>query len=145
VRYVAAESAEYDELMATAPGLDCSGDEDKTLQQFKDDCDINVIVRRIALSGASPAPPLTEAVFGDFTSIDFHTALEVVRAGKEAFMSLPGEVREAFANDPAVFVEALQDPERRDELVKLGVLEPLVGAPVVDPGKDKVEKADASG
>ena len=46
----------------------------------------------------------------------------MIRA-QEAFDALPSSWRTKFNNDPANFVDFCQDPNNRDEMVKLGMIE----------------------
>lgn len=100
-----------------------------TQQHFRDEVDVNTIVRRFGVSGVVPvARELAE--YGDFSEVgSFHDAMNAVTSGREAFARLPANLREQFDNDPAVFWEALQDPANDEEFVKLGVLKALEKAP----------------
>lgn len=100
------------------------GTEDKAQQQFKDEVDINTIVRRFGLTGEMPdnyRPPQS----GDFTGVtDYQSALNALIAADEAFLEIPAEVRERFANDPQKLMEFLANDKNRDEAVKLGLVQP---------------------
>lgn len=93
-------------------------------QQFADDSNPNVIMEKFAktgnielLTGAGKAPS-----YGDFTeATDYHSALNVVIAAQDAFMSLDAKLRARFDNDPGVFLDFVENPENYDELVKLGL------------------------
>lgn len=104
-------------------GLDCAvGGPTKTQQQFKQECDINEIVRRFGLTGELPAEPRIGS-FGDFTGVhDFHAAMNMVRGAEEAFMEFPAELRARFGNDPGQMLLFLQDVKNKDEAVKLGLV-----------------------
>ena len=107
-------------------GLFCN---DPTLaqQQFRDECDINVILERFNVTGQLPLFPL-EPQFGDFSGIsDYQTALNAVISAQDSFDQLPARVRERFANDPAAFVDFCLDESNRDEMKALGL---LVDAPL---------------
>lgn len=117
-------------------GLKCE-DKSLALQSQAEDADINVILKRFGVTGQMPvsARPVT---YQDFEGIfDFRTALEAVRAGEEAFMQLPAEVRSRFSHDPQVFVEFCSDPANLPELRKLGLAKEVVdgspGEPVPAP------------
>lgn len=114
----------YDvDAASDASGLVCDPAESVVQQSFAEECDINTIVRRFGLTGELPQN-LAMPVSGDFTGIsDFHTAMNVVRAAQEEFMKLPGEMRYRFANDPGRLLEFLDNPENRDEAIKLGLVE----------------------
>lgn len=93
-----------------------------TQQSFREECDINEIVRRFGLIGELP-DGISMPQSGDFTGVtDFHTAMEVVVKAQEAFMRLPADVRYRFANDPQRVLEFLADAGNRDEAVKLGIV-----------------------
>ena len=111
--------------------------EDLTQQSFKEDCDINTIVRRFGLTGQLPQD-VRAPTYGDFTAVtDFHSAMNALREAQEAFMLMPAEVRERFRNDPGAFVDFCSDPANAEEARKLG----LVDVPEVSAVKGSVEPA----
>lgn len=57
-----------------------------------------------------------------------------------AFMQLPPDIRERFANDPALLARAFGDPSQHAYLRELGLLEPL---PTSNPRQAPPEGADA--
>jgi len=62
-------------------------------------------------------------VFGDFDEVDdYHTAVNAVRDATEAFMALPGTVRDRFRNSPQEFIEFCSDRRNLDEARKLGLV-----------------------
>lgn len=91
-----------------------TGSETLVQQQFREETDINTIVRRFGLTGALP-PNVTPAMYGDFTGItDFETAQDMVNRVREGFLRLPAELRERFGNDPARladYVDGLSESE----------------------------------
>jgi len=106
-----------------ASALVCN-DPTRAQQQFKDETDINTLVRRFGVTGKIPIAPLPPQ-YGDFTGIsDFHTAVNAIAAANEAFDALPSNVRARFQNDPGQFVDFSTNPANRAELEKLGLLIP---------------------
>lgn len=106
-------------------GLSCS---EPTLaqQSFKDECDINTILERFAVTGELPNN-VRMPQYGDFSGIfDYQTALNAVMAADDSFMQLPASVRARFDNDPALFVEFCGDESNREEAIKLGLVPPQV-------------------
>ena len=102
--------------------------------QYKDDCDINVVVAR-ALRGSVPDHLLRPAgSYGDVSEYsDFAHMMNVVNKGTAAFMDVPSAVRARFGNDPVAFYKFATDPANSDELVKLGLAQfraPVVEKPV---------------
>lgn len=98
---------------------DCNFDPDTgeelpsmTQQQFKEECDINEIVRRFGLTGQMP-DDVRIPVSGDFTGIsDFKQAMDAVVSAQEEFMRLPAELRERFRNDPQELIAFVSDEGR---------------------------------
>lgn len=107
-------------------GLDCDLDNEPSLthQSFKEECDINEIVRRFGLTGELPND-YTPPVSGDFTNVtDFQSAMNAVRAAEEQFMLVPAHIRERFNNDPQRLIEFLENDANRAEALTLGLLQP---------------------
>lgn len=103
-------------------GLHC---EDASLaqQHFKDECDINNILRQFNITGLIPESPLSPR-YGDFTGIgDYHTALNQVIAAEDEFMTLPATLRARFENDPAQLINFLDNPENYNEAISLGLVD----------------------
>lgn len=107
----------------------CCVGESKTSQQFKDECDINTIVRRFNLTGQMPSD-VRAPQYGDFEDVvDYQTALNAVIAAQGSFNALPADVRSRFSNDPGLFVDFCSDPENLPELRKLGLAVPEAAVP----------------
>jgi phage internal scaffolding protein len=103
-------------------GLAC---EEPTLaqQHFKDECDINNILRQFNITGNLPEAPLSPR-YGDFSGImDYHSALNAVIAAEDGFMALPADLRARFQNDPENLISFLDDESNRDEAIKLGLVD----------------------
>lgn len=104
-------------------GLACR---DKSLAQqcFAEECDINTIVKRFGVGYEMPEG-VVAPTYQDFEGIfDFHTAMIAITDAREAFGSLPAEVRYRFHNDPGEFVQFCSDGANRAEAEKLGLVVP---------------------
>lgn len=114
----------YDrDAVSRETGVSCGVDEDRAQQQFKDETDINVIVRRFGVTGKAPVVfrnPITD--FVDVT--DYQSAMNAVVAAQREFAQLPAALRKRFGNDPAVLLDFLDDESNRDEAVRLGLVKP---------------------
>lgn len=118
-------------------GISFKGDEGLTQQSFREECDINVIVKRFGLTGELPEN-LRMPVSGDFTGVsDFQTAMNLVVEAQAQFMTVPAEIRERFNHDPAKLIAFLENPNNKDEAIKLG----LVNAPA-EKTRDVVQAVD---
>ncbi len=96
-----------------------------TKQSEKDMTDVNLIMASWIHAGAAVAGHTNprEGSYGDFSSgIDYHTALSAVKAADEAFMALPAATRSHVKNDAGEFLDMVYDPNRREELEKLGLV-----------------------
>ncbi len=91
-------------------------------QSFRDECDINNILRQFNVTGQLPANGV-QPQYGDFSGItDYQSALNAVMAAQDSFLQLPAKVRAKFDNDPALFVEFASDEANKDEMKALGLL-----------------------
>lgn len=98
------------------------GDGPGAKQSMADECNVNLIVERFEKTGlidhlAAGVPQFVDASeLGDYRSI-----IEQVRVVDEYFMGLPAQVRQAFGNDPRLFMDYLETKPSRDELESLGM------------------------
>lgn len=110
-------------------GVMIDPEEKKTRDSFIEECDINTIVKRFALTGALPEN-VRMPTYGDFEGVnDFQTAMNAIVAARESFDQMPAEVRLRFHNDPQEFVEFCSDESNREEALELGLVEPAA-API---------------
>ncbi len=116
--------------------LTAVGKRSRTKQQFKDECDINNILSKYQKSGAVTHVNKHAAEYGFATSEDFTSAMFLVTDAQAMFNELPSSLRTKFKNDPAEFLEFVQDPENADELVELGLAPPPVPAERSSPPAD---------
>lgn len=96
--------------------------ESLTKQSFKEESDINTIVRRFGLTGELPSD-LRVPLNGDFTEVpDFSTAMQMIVEARESFDALPAHLRARFHNDAREFVDFVSDDSNRAEAEKLGLV-----------------------
>lgn len=113
---------ELGELLAVEGGTDS-----QVQQQFHEEVDVNVIVRRFGVG--LPVALNTMGVYGDFTGVyDYESARERIQGAHDRFMSLRPEVRARFDNDPGKLILAAQTMSE-DEFAK--VMDPPKADPVV--------------
>lgn len=99
-----------------------------TKQEFKDECDINILMARYLATGEIPlinerAPQYLDVSEG----FDFAAMQDQVLQAQALFNELPSTLRERFANDPARFIEYCGDPANRIEMASLGLLDKAKG------------------
>lgn len=98
----------------------------RTKQSFKAECDINHIMKRFKkVAGVDIMERFqgyAGGTYGDFSEVtDYRTAIEQVNRANETFMALPAKVRARFSNDPAEFLDFVQNPVNSKEMVELGL------------------------
>ena len=112
----------YDTMEASNESAILCEDESLAKQSFKEECDINTIVRRFGLTGEMPSN-VRMSTYGDFTGIsNYQDALNAILEAEDSFMAMPAEIRARFQNDPAQFVEFCSDEANREEAVKMGLV-----------------------
>ena len=101
-------------------GLACSLPT-RAKQAFKDECDINVIVKRFGIGYELPSS-FRLPQFGDFSGIDsFEDAANAIAVAHENFDMLPADVRARFSNNPVDFVNFVTNADNFDDVVKMGL------------------------
>jgi len=112
-------------------------------QSFRDECDINNILRQFNVTGELPVGSV-QPQYGDFSGItDYHSALNAVMAAQDSFLQLPAKLRARFDNDPALFVEFASDEANRDEMKALGLLHEETALAVVTSPSESVQDEQA--
>lgn len=93
-----------------------------TQQQFKEQCDINNIIKNYTQTGELP---LSKKVgqFLDVSNVqDYHSALTTVFEAQKAFDNLPSNIRSRFENDPNQLIAFIEDDANHEEALNLGLL-----------------------
>jgi len=93
-----------------------------TQQQFKEQCDINNIIKIYTQTGELP---LSKKVgqFLDVSNVqDYQTALNTVFEAQHAFDALPSKIRSRFENDPNQLIAFIEDDANHEEALQLGLL-----------------------
>lgn len=96
----------------------------ETKQAPKREVDINNIIRR-HIDFGTPLPESPPPVFADVTGVSFEKSLNVQRAVSEAFSELPADIRAAFSNNPAEYIDFCH--ENADDISEHGMKAVLSG------------------
>ena len=119
----------------------------RTKQSFRDETDINQILKRAQKSGTISHLNKYEARYGDFSNFDFFEAQLKLAQGAEIFDALPVEIRSEFNQSSAEFFDYVNNPANKDRLHELL---PALAAPgrqnlvVKTPTADDVKAAEAA-
>lgn len=111
--------------------------ESRVQQHQKDQCDINMIIKKFRRTGKLPLCQ-QQPIYGDFSnSVDYKKACEIMAVADQQFALLPAELRKRFGNSPEAFLDFCNDPENEKEMIKLGLK--IDDTPVIDnPVEEKV-------
>lgn len=100
----------------------------RTKQSFKDECDINNIMDRFLKTGILEFTQQNQPRYGDSTGLEYQDAMLIVANAKSLFNSLPPQLRDRFENDPALFLDFVNDDKNRAEALEMGLLKPEAAA-----------------
>ena len=104
-----------------------------TQQQFKDECDINNIMKSYQETGTISHLNPKAHLFGDFSDIkDFRESMELITYAQQEFDQLPAKVRSRFNNDPAELVEFCNHASNLEEAISLGLATKPAAQPIND-------------
>ena len=116
--------------------------ESMTQQHFKDECDINNILK--SYRGKIPASE-EPAFFMDCTVNDLQSAYEIAEDIGSRFDSLDSEVRARFNNNPLELLEFVHNADNETAAIELGLLpKPESAPPVVAHPAQSTEPLPAS-
>ena len=105
----------------------CFTEPSMTQQHFKDECDMDTILRKYETTGflVDPLEPRRQAQFGDFSEVqDFQSAQNKVAQVSEYFDSLPAHIRMRFGNRVSEFLSFVTDETNRKACEELGIFIP---------------------
>jgi len=113
-------------------GLSFEGDPGVTKQSFKDECDINNILKRYVAQGVNPfQDPSNPDLYHDLTQLgSYNDMMEQVTYAQQAFEQLPAAIRDEFNNDPGRLLDALHDESKHNRLRELKILNEKPAPPV---------------
>ncbi|AXL15232.1 internal scaffolding protein [Microviridae sp.] len=92
-----------------------------TEQCHLDEVKIQNVVSRARKQGFADHLSQYGGTYGDFCSApDFHTAQTIIAEARSMFATIPAEIRAQFYNDPAQFLEFMQEPKNREKIEAFG-------------------------
>lgn len=92
-----ADSPEEMASWSDESGLACPPGEDRTRQEFKDEADVNVILRRVGAGGFEPRP----MVYGvQDTDADLQTIYAAAAVAQDGWLKLPEHLRRRYPGWP---------------------------------------------
>lgn len=92
-----------------------------TEQHHKESCDIRFIMKKAEKTGMVSHLQKTEGRYIDMASRpDFDDAMNIIASANSMFETIPSRIREKFHNNPAIWLEYIQNPENREDMLSLG-------------------------
>lgn len=92
-------------------------------QHFKDECDVNNILRKYETTGLVTHVANGTPFYGDFSSVfEYYDAQNILIEAQERFDALPASLRKRFDNNPALMLSFIENPDNREEAEKLGLI-----------------------
>ncbi|UDN67665.1 internal scaffolding protein [robinz microvirus RP_87] len=93
-----------------------------TKQSHKDECDINLIIKKYQKTGIIQHISQQTPSYTDLPdTLDYQQSLAILEEADYAFSTLPSVVREYFHNSPAEFLAAFTDPSQAAKLEEWGL------------------------
>lgn len=111
-----------------------------TKTSFKDEVNINNIMARFQRTGAIDHYMKHAPTYGDATPVQLIDAQNIIAKANEMFDDLPSSIRKRFNNDPAQFLDFVQDENNAEEMVKLGLKSDKIPDPTLVQQKDLTNK-----
>ena len=112
-------------------------------QSMKDECDINILMLKYQKTGMLDHIVKYKGQYADvFNQGDYQDAIHTIFEANAMFDSLPARVRDRFHNSPSEFLAFVENPNNKDEMKALGLLdvhkipaepEPPAPEPAADP------------
>lgn len=113
----------------------------RTQKQFKEQADINNIMRKYEKTGQITHVAKRRGFYADVSQyLDYQQMLEKIQQADDAFMAMSASVRKKFDNDPRKLIAFLADANNKEEAIELGLIEkPAPPAPQGPPSSPSEE------
>jgi len=93
-----------------------------TQQSSKDECDIHIIMRKAEKHGVITHLNKYQGEYSNMISApNYHEAMVMIANANSMFETVPSSIRAKFGNDPARFLDFMQNADNRDRIIKMGL------------------------
>lgn len=117
-----------------------------TKQSFRDECEINNIMRKWKKTGMLEHLARVAPQYGDFLSCtpdSYQEACNIVANAQQSFAALSSDIRARFENNPELFLAFVSNPNNAKELIELGLAVPSSNA-AAEPSEPQTEATSSS-
>lgn len=94
-----------------------------TKQEFKHECDVNVIVARFQKTGIAPPAVGIENYLDVSEMTDYKQAVDMLMAAEDDFKKLPMKIKEEVGNTAQGLLDYVADENNKQQLIDWGLLE----------------------
>lgn len=114
----------YDESYDSSLYASATADDGLTHQSFRDECDINNILRAWSADGITTVNA-SQPAYLDLSNVeDYKASIDRLQAANDAFDALPSKLRYHFKNDPAELLKYIHNPATtKADLAALGLID----------------------
>ena len=114
----------YDESYDSSLYATATVDDGLTHQSFRDECDINTILRAWSADGIATVNA-SQPAYLDLSNVDdYKASIDRLNAANDAFDALPSKLRYHFKNDPALLLDYIHNPATtKADLAALGLID----------------------
>tara|TARA_B100001769_G_C22110436_1_gene600545 strand:+ start:3388 stop:3861 length:474 start_codon:yes stop_codon:yes gene_type:complete len=113
--------------------IDFSNSPSRTKSEFKDEVNINTIVKKAMRTGVLPTGD-RQPLYADFTQLNsYETAQIAIAEAKSSFEQLPSDIRAKFDNNVTELLDFVDDEANKEEAIQLGLLPEEEAAPASEP------------
>ena len=118
------DDPEDKELEARRPIRTENYEPSRTKQSFKDELDVNNIIKKYSAPELKEMAESFEGVYGDFNQLDYQTALTMLEKAHTTFMMVPSKIRQQFDNNPGDWIDFATDPKNLQQMRDWGFAHP---------------------
>lgn len=94
----------------------------RTKQDYKEECDINAIMRRYEATGIISHVSELQPIYADVSAFgDLQEAYAIMEKAQAGFDALPSALREELGHDPRNLVPYINNPANKQKCIEYGI------------------------
>lgn len=97
-------------------------DKSMTKQEFKNDCDPTLILKKYQATGLLEHANTYQPVFGEQSSMSYHEAKQATAAAESMFQNLPSSIRADFNQNVGEYLDFVADPKNVQDMLDDGII-----------------------
>lgn len=114
--------------------VDLSSENPKTEQHHRDHVSTQFIMNKAAKTGMMQHVRQEAPTYSELPPrMHYQDAMNLIAAARSTFESIPAITREKFDNDPAQFLDFINNPENREQMLEMGFTDDHLPPPEPEP------------